>query len=391
MKKKLLRTISSVTALCMLLVCMCGCETWDNFRKAFIDPKEENIPVIKIGVFEPLSGTDAKDAADEIAGIELANSMFSTVLDSRVELVYADNKSDTAYVPQAIEALKQENVSLMIGSYGNLLTLAAGDLIKDARIPSIAVTCTNPLITQANDFYSRVCYIDSFEAKGAADLVYFHMHLSKAGILYCSGNDYAKAKADEFFNQLKLESGSDEAMTISFTETETDFNYIFDSFEDAGVSVIYLPESRERSEALIQAAAGLGYNFTWIGTNLWEGIQEEGVYYTVDYDQSMRQSVMTEPFMEAYHKKYGNDKDPSEATALGFDAYLLALALLREAGAPDNGGLIAYKMQTITGLAGATGNITLDENGDPIKGIVVKQVINGSPVSIYTVTPGREQ
>ena len=393
MNKKMMRTISCLTVFVLLIALLSGCATWDNFRKAFIDPPEEPVPVIKVGVFEPLTGVDAKDAEDEIAGIELAHELFPNVLSAKIELVYADNKSETDAVPQAIQSLLDENVMIVLGSYGNVLSIAAGEILREANIPAIAVTCTNPLLTQTNPYYARVCYIDSFEARGAADLVYFQMHKSKAGVMFRTGNDYAKAKADEFSNQFLSIVGAAEMITAPFPENETDlyFNATFEAFEEHGIDVIYLPESSDVSEPLIEAARTLGFEFTWIGTNQWEGIQTEGVYYTVDYDPSLRQTAMTETFTDAYHEKYGSDKDPSEATALGFDAYLIAQELLR-INLTSNGEITMVEaIPTISGFDGATGKITMDENGDPIKGIVIKQVINGSPVSIYTVTPGREQ
>ena len=47
--------------------------------------------VIKIGVFEPLTGANAAGGADELAGIKLAHKLTATVLGRKIELVIADN------------------------------------------------------------------------------------------------------------------------------------------------------------------------------------------------------------------------------------------------------------------------------------------------------------
>ena len=50
--------------------------------------------VIKIGVFEPLTGANGAGGADEYDGIKLANKLAPTVLGKKVQLVAVDNKSD---------------------------------------------------------------------------------------------------------------------------------------------------------------------------------------------------------------------------------------------------------------------------------------------------------
>ena len=52
--------------------------------------------VIKIGVFEPLTGDNAAGGELELRGIKLANKLHPEVLGKKVELVIADNKSDKA-------------------------------------------------------------------------------------------------------------------------------------------------------------------------------------------------------------------------------------------------------------------------------------------------------
>ena len=106
---------------------------------------------------------------------------------------------------------------------------------------------------------------------------------------------------------------------------------------------------------------------------------------------SVAVSAMTQSFLRAYADKYGAGTTPSEAVALGFDAYLIAIMGVREAGGSGNGDLISRKICSIKGLAGATGSITMDDNGDPIKNIIIRKITNGKPVTVYTAIPGRNE
>ena len=155
MNRKLKRTITYIILAAMLLTGLGGCATWDNFYKAFINPQQESSDIIRIAILEPLTGVDAKAASDEIAGIELANQLFPSVLGKDVELVYYDTKSNIEDLKEVTEKLTEEDISLVLGCYGNAMTIAAGDILREHFIPAIAITCTNPLITRTNPTRSQ--------------------------------------------------------------------------------------------------------------------------------------------------------------------------------------------------------------------------------------------
>ena len=73
--------------------------------------------VIKIGVFQPLTGANAAGGADEYDGAKLANKLVPKVLGKTVQLVVVDNKSDKVEAANAATVLVQkEKVKAVIGS-----------------------------------------------------------------------------------------------------------------------------------------------------------------------------------------------------------------------------------------------------------------------------------
>ena len=388
MNKKIIRTIAYILVTALLLSCLTGCETWDNFYKAFFGGDEEETPVVKIAIFEPLTGTDAKAAADEVAGIELAHERFGSVLDMEVQLVYADTKSDIEEAKLVAQKLVDDDTSIVLGSYGNTITIAAGDIFKEGKLPAIAITCSNPLITRTNPYYARVCHQDTDEAIAAADFTNrFFSEGHSVVAIYERINEYSKAKAEAYSAHLAELSGKEYIPVTAFDPTSTDFQTLFSTFVINGNDTIFLPDPAEVSKVVIDKAKELGYEFTWIGTSYWDDTDIDNVYYTADFAAGEAQTAITTYFNEAYAKKFGTDKAPSEAAALGFDAYLLALAAIREADSAEDGELIASKLITIKGLAGATGSITMNEYGDPVKQIIVNYVHNGVKNTVYTVAP----
>ena len=147
-------------AVCIVLS-LCACSA--SSGKSGSDAK-----VIKIGVFEPSSGDSASGGKKEILGIQYANSLYPTVTiggeEYKIELTYADNQSDASKAPTAAQQLVSKKVTAVIGTYGSGCAIAAGPYFEEAKIPAIGTSCTNPQVTQGNDYYFRVCFIDPFQS-----------------------------------------------------------------------------------------------------------------------------------------------------------------------------------------------------------------------------------
>ncbi|MFY9516381.1 MAG: ABC transporter substrate-binding protein, partial [Acetomicrobium sp.] len=78
--------------------------------------------VIKIGVYEPLTGQNAFGGQLTVEGIQLAHEQAPEVLGKKVELVIVDNKSDKVEAANAVKRLiERDKVVAIIGSYGSSL------------------------------------------------------------------------------------------------------------------------------------------------------------------------------------------------------------------------------------------------------------------------------
>ena len=385
------RRIIAYILMAALLLGLSGCATWDNFNRAFINPPSEDIETVKIAVLEPLTGEDAKAAEDEIAGIKLAFKLFPTVLGKDVELVFYDTKSNIEDLKEAAQTIcsDEAGISIVLGSYGSAMSIAAGDIFKEHFMPAIAITCTNPLLTRTNSLYSRVCYIDLYEAAGAAEFVYKYLGTADVAILTQRNNDYSKAKGEEFSERISALSGKDYIPVTAYDQANTDLEAILKTFSLAGAKVIYLPENAETAKAVIAKAEELALEFDWVGPSDWDGAGLEGVYFTVDYAADEQQTDTAKKFNEAYAAEYGSGKTPSQEAALGFDAYLLALRGMEDAGSSMIGSLISFCIRQVKDLEGATGIIMINEIGDPVKSIMINKSSGGKQTTVYTVDPAR--
>jgi branched-chain amino acid transport system substrate-binding protein len=88
--------------------------------------------------------------------------------------------------------------------------------------------------------------------------------------------------------------------------------------------------------------------------------------------------------LAAYREKYGTEANAF--AALGYDAYMLILDAIERQGSADSKAIRDGLAQTV-GFVGATGVITLDENGDAVKSAVINQVDGGKFIYLTTVEP----
>lgn len=397
MKKSYKRCAVFALVLCLVLG-LTGCTTYKNFYEAFFE-KDKEQEVISIGVFEPLTGADAADAADEIRGIELAHEMFPEVMGKRVELVYADNQSDVEMAKTAAQQLVDSGVRLVLGSYKSTLSLAGSDIFDAADMPAIGITIKNPIVTQTNEFYFRVCFVDAFQGISAAHYVHDYLRQNDAVCFKQAGDDYADTMIEQFRQRMeRLTAGTGTVTVLEYPEGTEDFSVYLKRVGATGFKAVFFPCSAQNAYKVLQQAEPLGMR--WIGNAQWETLQDEaraasedgnvsylnGVTFVKGFDAASSVTPMTDRFKTAYAEKYGDDV-PSENCALGFDAYLMALEGIRLSEDTDDGVILTSKLKSIRGLEGATGYISINAQGDPTKDVVIEVITSNGPAVVYTVDP----
>jgi branched-chain amino acid transport system substrate-binding protein len=76
----------------------------------------------------------------------------------------------------------------------------------------------------------------------------------------------------------------------------------------------------------------------------------------------------------------------SVGAALGYDAVLLLVDAIRKAAAADREA-IREALAHMKSFDGVTGKISFNAHGDPIKSVVIMEIINGKPYYLKTVNP----
>lgn len=350
---------------------------------------------IKIGIFEPMTGANAAGGEMEVEGIKLANELYPEVNGMKVELVLADNKSDKVEAANAVTMLiEKEKVNAIIGSWGSSLAMAAGPIILEAKIPTVGASCTNPLVTLGNEYYQRVCFIDSFQGTVMAKYAFDNLKAKKAGIIQEISSDYSVGLV-KYFNEAFIDLTGDENAivgTANYSTGDQDFTAQLINIKDLNPDVIFAPGNYTESALLIKQAREMGITVPIIGADTWEapefleigGEAVEGAAFSTFFTTDVPITKESEKFLAAYRERY--DKEPASVTALGYDAYLVILAAIERAGSADPIE-IQKELAKTANFEGAAGMISLDENGDAVKSAVIKQVVDGEFKYMATVEP----
>ena len=336
---------------------------------------------IKIGVFEPLTGDSASGGNKEFLGMQYARYKTPTVevggTTYNVELVTADNGSSTDKAPSAAADLVGKGVAMVLGSYGSGVSMAGGPIFNDAGLAALGVTCTNPNVTAGNDYYFRICFLDNFQAQVLAN---FAMDKFQAKTAYCLGelgNEYDQGLI-AFFTQA-FEAAGGKVVSASFPTNNSDFTTYLNQAKSEGADVIFTPVSIAYATQILTQANSLGITAPFLGSDT----LDDNMVLAAVADTSIQLYVSTfyqeggDPEFDAGIKDFINN-DPTNlsvnggndviaaVTAMGYDAYNVALEAIKAAGSADPAAIKAA-LPGVT-LDGVSGSIAFEPtNGDAIR------------------------
>ena len=356
--------------------------------------------VIKIGVFEPFTGDSASGGKKEYLGMQYANYETPTVeiggTEYTVELVPSDNGSSTDKALTAATQLVSEGVSMVLGSYGSGVSIAGGPTFGNAGIPAIGVTCTNPNVTAGNDYYFRICFLDPFQGTVLAN---FAVDKFDAQVAYClgeAGNEYDQGLIT-FFEQAFTAAGG-EVIKASYTTNNSDFNSYLTQAQQAGADVIFTPVSIAYATQIISQAASLGIDIPILGSDTLDDNKvleaAEGTdiqLYVSTFYQEGGDAEFDEGFKNylntadgALEANGGNDTIAA-VSAMGHDAYYVALEAIKAAGSTDPAAIKAA-LWDVT-FDGVSGHIAFDDvNGDAVRDTAyIKHSTNDGAWELETV------
>ena len=368
MKKFLAMMLALVMALSLVA---CG-EQGDSQKG---DDSASGDKVVKIGVFEPQSGDNGAGGKQETLGVQYANKVQPTVDINgetyKVELVTADNESDNSKGITAAQNLVSSGVSIILGSYGSAVSIAAGDVFKEAGMPALGVTCTNPLVTNGNPVYFRTCFLDPFQGTVLANYAKNELKATKAYCLAKQGDDYSGGLANYFIKAF----GEENCVYEQFPEGTSDFSTYITNAQQQGCDVFFSPVSLEAAAQIIAKAETQSLGMPILAGDTWDSnvvleaakgtslnicvttFYQEGV--NAEFDAAIKEWINSDATAKTNN---GGDDKLSAVTVMGYDVYCVALEAIKAADSTDPAAVLAA-LPGVT-YEGITGAISFNDIGD---------------------------
>ncbi len=336
---------------------------------------------IVLGQYASLTGGTADFGKSSNDGLQLALEQINAsggLLGKQVSVTTEDDQSNSDNAVAAVSKLiNRDKVSAVIGEVASTRSLSGGGICQSSRIPMLSPASTNPQVTKTGDYIFRICFTDDFQGKICARFAK-DQGWKRVAMLTDTANAYSKGLATAFKENFPVDMiVADENFKAEDKNFEAQLNKIKATNPDA----IYLPAYYTEVGLIVTQARRAGMTMPFFGGDGWDSPQTQsnpdtvGCFYS-DHYSANDPSEATQKFVKAFAKKYGHQ--PDAMAVLGYDAMGVMAQAIKDAGSADPKA-IRDALAKIKNYDGASGQITIDENRNATKSIVILNV-TGKPV-----------
>ncbi len=345
---------------------------------------------IKIGAIFAKSGIAARDGLYSFQAVRFAVKEINKqggLLGKKLTLLEYDNHSIPIHSKIMAKRAIKANVVAVIGSAWSSLSLAIAPVLQNRGVPMVSPASTNPKLTKIGDYIYRVCFTDAFQGKILAQFARRDLQAKTVIIFTDISSDYSLGFSRIFREQFKKMHGKI-LLELEYKHQQDDFRALLKQAKRTKPDILFTSGHAE-SGLILKQAQQIGISAVMIGGDGWEardflvegGLELKHGYFTTHWSEKV-ENELSRKFVTNY-RKYN---ELNAISALAYDAVRVLAEAIRKAGSPDR-SKIREALAQIKDFHGVTGRITFDENGDPVKSIVIKQIRNGQVQYFKTITP----
>jgi branched-chain amino acid transport system substrate-binding protein len=350
---------------------------------------------IKIGHYGSLTGKDAAFGAATRKGVLLAVEELNAkggALGRKLEYLVEDIQSKQGESATAVKKLiSRDKVVAVIGANASANSLEAAPICQKAKIPMMAISSTNPKVTEIGDYIFRICFIDPFQGAVLAKFARTSLHAKRVALLTSINSPYSVGLSNvlrERFTAL----GGEIVAEQKYAEGDKDFRAQLTAIRTAAPDVVAATGFYTEAALICIQARSLGLDVPVIGGDGWEapqltalgGKSVEGTYYST-YFSAQNNAPEVQAFVKRYQARW-NGETPEGVSALGYDAMYLIAAAMEKSGTTD-GPKLRDAIASTKNFPGVTGKTTIDEKRNSSKAAVMLVVKNGRTEFFEAVTP----
>ena len=356
---------------------------------------------IKVGGVLEMTGGSASFGISSKNGIDLALKKINekgVLGGKKLSLVVADTKSEASEATNAMQkVISQDKVVAVIGPNQSSAVIAAGAINNGSKVVDITPMGTNPDVTvdpktkKVKPYSFRTCFIDPFQGTVMASFASNELKVKKAAIYIDNTSDYAKGLA-QFFKENFIKNGGQVVIEEAYLQKDTDFKSTLTKIKAAQPDFIYIPGYYQEVGLIVKQAREMGITVPMAGGDGWDSAKLpeiagkaalENTFFSSLYSPDDT-SDLNKEFVAEYKKAY--NINPDVFAALAYDSTLLVAKAIEDAGSADP-AKIAEAMAKIKGFKGVSGEVTFNEEHNPIKSAVIIEHKDGKQTFKAKVNP----
>ena len=312
----------------------------------------------------------------------------------QITVISKDNKSDNAEAATVVSNLiNNDKVNAVIGSMTSGAVKSMTPNITKGAVPLVTPAGTDDTLTvtngKVNDYIFRSTFQDSYHGKVLANYTTKELKAKKVVLYYDNSSDYAKGIAKSF------EKTYDGKIVdkVTFQSGDKDFQATLSKIKGEDFDAIVMPGYYNETGLITKQARELGIEQPILGGDgfadptfitLAGDAAATNVYYVSGYSAKALATDTTTKFIAAYQAKYKTE--PSMFDALSYDAVYMVKQAAEDTKAKTSVD-VKDGLAKLKGFKGATGEITVDKEHNPVKEAVVIKLDNGKEASATLVKP----
>jgi branched-chain amino acid transport system substrate-binding protein len=312
------------------------------------------------------------------------------ILGRPVELLEYDNQSTPEGSAQAARKAVDDGAAAVVGCNWSSHSLAMARVLQPAGVPMITHTSTNESVTRVGDYIFRACFTDAFQGLGMARFAYERLECSTAVVLIDGERTYSRGLGKAFSDAFERLGGR-VVMTATYSASgDVDYDALVREVVRLAPGALFVPGGFKDVSAIFVRARAAGYtghrlSGDGIGIRLYDiiGSKADDIYFSSHWTR-----WVDTPKSKDFVRRFEAAAAPAQEDtyALVYDSFTLLKDAMERAGTTD-GPEVRDALAATTGFEGVTGAIRFNDNGDPIKPMVINQLKFGGMLFVEQIYP----
>ena len=340
---------------------------------------------INVGAALSLTGDASAYGLSSRKGIDMAAAEINAgaIPGVRINVKTVDDLSTTPGAAAAFGVFVRDGVSAIMGPTLSNVALDVDPFAQATRIPVLAISNTQPGITEIGTFVFRPALTETYVLPQVVKTVATSTLMPKTAVVIQGSDTFAATSGPLLTSAL-----SGNGITVKKTELvpagTTDFSAIAADVKANDPDIVGISALAPEAAPLLLALRNAGYKKAVIGSNglnspavvKGAGSASNGLIVGTAW-AGWNDTPENKAFIKAFKKKYKSSPDQFSATAYAYTYVLARAAKNGKTVAPD---ALATALAAITGTKNVStllGNFSFDVNRNDISPVLVQQVKNG--------------